>query len=160
MNIRFYEIDEKYIDYLADSAPHLFHNKQPNQKNKRKYIGIVLSVNGFDYFAPLSSFKDKHKSMSEGMDFLKVENYAVINLNNMFPATLELCSYVDFKKEPDPQYRKLLETEYRIIKNKQDKILKNALNLYQYKAKHGNNSPLAKRCNNFHLLEEKLKLYK
>lgn len=160
MSISFYEIDEKYIDYLASFAPHLFHNKQANQKNERKYIGIVLSINGFDYFAPLSSFKDKHKTMSEGMDFVKVGNYAVINLNNMFPAALKLCSYVDFKKETDAQYRKLLEAEYRIIKKKQDRILKNALNLYQYKVKNGNSTALAKRCNDFSLLEEKAKLYK
>lgn len=44
-----------------------------------------MRVNGFDYFAPLSSFKDKHKTMKESVDFLKVKDYAVINLNNMFP---------------------------------------------------------------------------
>ena len=55
MDIRFYQIENKYIDYLSPHAPHLFHNKQAGQQNERKYIGIVLQVNGFDYFAPLSS---------------------------------------------------------------------------------------------------------
>ena len=62
-NIKFYEVNPKYIDYLLPYAPHLFHNKKPGQQNERKYIGVVLSINGFDYFAPLSSFKEKHKSM-------------------------------------------------------------------------------------------------
>ena len=84
-DIRFYEIDPKYIDYLLPYAPHLYANKQPGQDNERKYIGVVLRVNDMDYFAPLSSAKKKHKYIEEGLDFIKVKNYAVINLNNMFP---------------------------------------------------------------------------
>ena len=30
-NIRFYEIDAKYVDYLAPYAPHLFHNSKKGQ---------------------------------------------------------------------------------------------------------------------------------
>lgn len=44
MDIRFYQIENKYIDYLSPHAPHLFHNKQAGQQNERKYIGIVLQV--------------------------------------------------------------------------------------------------------------------
>ena len=72
MDIRFYQIENKYIDYLSPHAPHLFHNKQAGQQNERKYIGIVLQVNGFDYFAPLSSFKQKHNKMSEMIDISRI----------------------------------------------------------------------------------------
>ena len=61
--IKLYEVDGNYINFLLPYAPHLFQNSKSSQKNERKYIGVVLKVNGFDYFAPLSSFKDKHKSM-------------------------------------------------------------------------------------------------
>lgn len=37
-NIRFYEINAKYVDYLAPYAPHLFHNSKKGQANQRKYI--------------------------------------------------------------------------------------------------------------------------
>ena len=80
-SIKLYEIDEKYIDYLLPMAPHLFQNKKPGQQNTRKYIGVILIVDEFEYFAPLSSFKDKHRRMQESLDFLKVKQYAVINLN-------------------------------------------------------------------------------
>ncbi|MEY8379170.1 type III toxin-antitoxin system ToxN/AbiQ family toxin, partial [Lachnospiraceae bacterium 56-18] len=63
MSIKLYEVNPKYIDYLIPYAPHLFQNKQPGQSNERKYIGIVLIVNGMNYFAPLSSFKAKHEKM-------------------------------------------------------------------------------------------------
>ena len=76
-NIKLYEIDPAYINYLGKFAPHLFHNKAAGQVNERKYIGVVLTVNGMDYFAPLSSFKEKHQRMSESVDFLKIKNYNV-----------------------------------------------------------------------------------
>lgn len=65
-NLKIYEIENSYIDHLVPFAPHLFHNKKENQENERKYIGIILTVNGLDYFAPLSSFKEKHKKMKNG----------------------------------------------------------------------------------------------
>lgn len=53
-NIKLYTVSDKYIDYLSIYAPHLFHNKKPNQIHKRVYIGVILKVHGMDYFAPLS----------------------------------------------------------------------------------------------------------
>lgn len=152
-NLKFYQIDNKYIDYLLPYAPHLFHNKKAGQHNERKYIGIILQVNGHDYFAPLSSFKPKHSKMPEMIDFIKIKKYAVINLNNMFPVPKTACSYVDISKERDLHYRALLISEYRYIKSIQEKIRKNALNVYKHKVNNGNSTGLAKRCNDFLLLE-------
>ena len=115
-NIKIYEVNPSYINYLAAFAPHLFHNKKQGQQNTRKYIGVVLYINGFSYFAPLSSFKEKHKTMKEGIDFLKIKNYAVINLNNMFPVPNDECAYVEISKERNPKYKALLLAEYRTIK--------------------------------------------
>lgn len=139
-------------------APHLFQNKQPGQHNERKYIGVVLTVNGMDYFAPLSSFKEKHRRMPEGLDFIKVKNYAVINLNNMFPVPAGQYTYVDISKERNPKYKSLLLAEYRYIKSIQEKIRKNAVNLYRLKV-NGPSSPLTKRCNDFLALEMLCKKY-
>ena len=71
-NLKIYEIENAYIDYLVPFAPHLFHNKKDNQENERKYIGIILTVNGLDYFAPLSYIKEKHLKMKNKKDILKV----------------------------------------------------------------------------------------
>lgn len=157
--LKIYEIENAYIDYLVPFAPHLFHNKKENQKNERKYIGVILTVNNMDYFAPLSSFKEKHQKMKNNIDFLKIGNYAVINLNNMFPVPKSQCIYVDISKESNSSYKMLLSAEYRIISSIEDKILKNAKSLYEYKIKNGNTTQLAKRCNDFKLLETKCKEY-
>ena len=159
-NIRFYEIRTQYIDYLVPYAPHLFHNSKKGQANQRKYIGIVLQVNGMNYFAPLSSFKPKHEGMKEGMDFIKVLRYAVINLNNMFPVPPSERVYVDFGAIKDPSYKSLLLAEYRYIKSIQTKIQKNAVTLYNHKLTKGNSTSLAQRCNDFSLLEAKCRNYK
>ena len=158
-NIKLYEVNADYIDYLSAYAPHLFQNKKPGQNNERKYIGIVFQINGLDYFAPLSSFKQKHHRMKEAVDFIKVKDYAVINLNNMFPVPLTERKYVDIRSERDPHYRALLLAEYRFIKSIQEKIRKNAQNVYKIKIKDGTSSALAKRCNDFLVLEKACKEY-
>ncbi|MBR6780259.1 MAG: type III toxin-antitoxin system ToxN/AbiQ family toxin [Clostridia bacterium] len=153
-NLKLYEINATYITYLSAYAPHLFQNKKVGQKNERKYIGVVLQINGFDYFAPLSSFKDKHRNMKDGLDFIKIKDYAVINLNNMFPVPHGEARYVDIKSERDAHYRALLLAEYRYIKSIQVKIRKNAQNVYRIKIKDGESSALSRRCNDFILLEK------
>ena len=125
-----------------------------------KYIGVILYVNNMKYFAPLSSFKPKHEKMKNGLDFIKIGNYAVININNMIPVPDREYTYVDIPKVRNPQYRKLLMTEYRIIRKLQDKIKHNAKEVYKHKIEEGNATALAKRCNDFMLLEEKCRQFK
>lgn len=160
MAIELYEVNPKYIDYLIPYAPHLFQNKQLGQFNERKYIGVILYVNSMKYFAPLSSFKSKHAKMKNGLDFIKIGNYAVININNMFPVPDREYTYVDIPKVRNQQYRKLLMTEYRIIRKLQDKIKHNAKEVYKHKIEEGNTTALAKRCNDFMLLEEKCRQFR
>lgn len=159
MGIQIYEVDEDYIDYLCGFAEHLFHNKQAHQKNTRKYIGILFSIGDLNYFAPLSSFKDKHKSMKDRLDFIKVGDYCVINLNNMFPVIEEYCTLVDIANESDLKYRKLLLTEARLIKKIEQRIVRNANQLYEVYYHEDCDVSLKKRCNDFKLLEEKAKEY-
>ena len=127
------------MDYLVPHAPHLFRNKKQGQQNSRKYIGVVLHINEMNYFAPLSSFKDKHHKMNETLDLIKIKNYSVINLNNMFPVPEDCYFYVDISKECNLKYKSLL--------------------LYNLKIK-GQKSALTNRCNDFLLLEELCKEYK
>ena len=159
MNLCFYEINSKYIDYLSAIEPHFFHNKRSGQQNERKYIGIILQVNGMNYFAPLSSFKPKHKKMDKGVDFIKIKNYAVLNINNMFPVPKGLYTYIDIQKVKNAQYRALLQAEYRIIKKMRNRILKNANLVYHHRLEKGSSTPLGKRCHEFQNLEKACRNY-
>ena len=97
--------------------------------------------------------------MKESLDFMKIKEYAVINLNNMFPVQMELCTYVDINKQSNPKYKALLLAEYRFIKSIQERIRKNAATLYNLKLREGDTTSLAKRCNDFLLLENACKQY-
>ena len=129
-NIKLYEIDPLYVKYISQFAEHAFHNKQPGQQNERKYIGVILTVNGMDYFAPLSSYKEKHLRMPETIDFIKVKRYAVININNMFPVPSGLATYVDISKEKNPKY-KSLENEIISVMEANDFLLDDEEDLYE-----------------------------
>lgn len=60
--LKIYEIKAEYIKYLSGIQEHLFISE--GKKASRKYIGIILEINGFKYFAPLSFFKPKHRKMN------------------------------------------------------------------------------------------------
>ena len=98
--------------------------------------------------------------MSETLDFIKIGQYAVINLNNMFPAPAKLCQRINFNEIKDLNYKNLLRNEYRIIRQKAALILNNANKVYRHKLINDGKSKLSQRCNDFQLLEEKLKEYK
>ena len=153
-HIRFYEVNCEYVNFLSQFEPLLFHNKASNQTNERKYIGVVLCVNGFQYFAPLSSHKPKHDRMQNGIDFIKIKQYAVINLNNMFPVPKTEYKNVDFSKVSDYKYKSLLLSEYRYIKAIEKKIMTNAKIVYKHKTNTANKTSLSQRCNDFLILEK------
>ena len=157
--LQFYEVEEKYVDYLSQFAGHLFHNAKTTQSYSRKYIGILFEINSMKYFAPLSSFKPKHKKLTETIDFIKIGNMAVINLNNMFPVPDGYYFLKDPSTEPNLQYRTLLNNEIRVIKQKTSQIINNAMAVYNHKLTNDGKSKLSQRCNDFVLLEQKSKEY-
>ena len=120
----------------------------------RKYIGVVLEIKHLSYFAPLSSFKSKHKKMKESVDFIKIKDYAVININNMIPVPKGQLIELNINAEKDPHYKFLLQAESREINRQKSRIRKNAEIVYNHKKRNGNLTPLAKRTNDFEMLEK------
>lgn len=57
------------------------------EKELRSFIGIVFEINNCEYFASLSSPKEKHLKMHNTLDFVKIDNgkFGAINFNNMMP---------------------------------------------------------------------------
>ncbi len=155
--LKLYEVNPNYIKYLAQYQEHIFISD--GDKASRKYIGILLQINDIKYFAPLSSFKVKHKKMKESVDFIKIHNYAVINLNNMIPVPEGEYSLVDVNGTKDQQYRYLMQAESREINRQKNRIMKNADIVYKHKLRNGNSTPLAKRTNNFVELEKSYRIY-
>ena len=82
MSFSFYCVEPSYCDYLREYDPKVPYTM--DKKSTRPFIGIVLNINGFDYFAPLTSPKPKHLKMKNQIDFLKINNgiWGAINFNN------------------------------------------------------------------------------
>lgn len=156
-NIKIYGVKDAYIKYLSQYQEHLFLHE--GGSFGRKYIGAVLEINGLSYFAPLSSFKSKYKKMKESVDFIKIKDYAVINLNNMIPVPREQLIELDINAEKDPHYKFLLQAESREINRQKNRIRKNAEIVFNHKKRNRDSTPLAKRTNDFELLEKKSREY-
>lgn len=150
--LKIYEVNPYYVKYLSTFQKHIF--VSDGEKSSRKYIGIILEVNGYKYFAPLSSFKPKHTKMVEGVDFIKIKDYAVININNMIPVPEGQYWLVDINGIKDSGYRFLLQSENREINRHKNRLMKNAEIVYKHKLQNGDNTSLAKRTNDFKILEK------
>ena len=63
MNLFFYDVDIDYVKYLkAVETEKRSFTRVPDieYKNERKMIcGVVLEINGFKYYVPVSSYKKK-----------------------------------------------------------------------------------------------------
>ncbi|OFO31008.1 phage resistance protein [Fusobacterium sp. HMSC064B11] len=157
--LKFYNIDLEYIENLQKIDNKIPDTSKENKKENRKFIGILLKINGVNYVAPLSSPKEKHLSMKDGIDFIKIDNgtLGIINFNNMFPVPNHLMTEIDISKENDPQYKILLTKQLtwcNEVKNKK-KILKTSKLLYNLIRIGIISEKVKGRCCNFELLEEK-----
>ena len=151
MKLKLYNINDDYIESISKIDSKIAFAKIDSRSQSRKYIGIILEINGLKY---------KHDNMTEKVDFVKIGRYAVVNLNNMLPVPEGEYFYVDFNNIKDKNYVNLLRNEYRIIHKKSEKILRNANIVYKHKIENGNDTPLARRCCDFLRLEKFAFCYK
>ena len=169
--MQWYALNKEYVNYLKQYDKYV-----PNIEYIGKlkcFLGIIFkSKKGFYYFAPLTSYKPKFQTMSNDIDFFKLVGkngkiYGAIDINNMIPVpkseytkiTIDnLSEFREFSTNREKkQYWKLLQAELACIN---EKILQNnAEKLYKFVTKYPN-SPLAERCCNYILLEEKSIEYK
>lgn len=153
MRLNLYTVDSKYFDFLREFEPRV-----PFVKENRPFIGIVLKVNYRNYFAPLGSPKEKHKTMRNQKDLIKIRNgeLGVINFNNMIPIPISRCSKIDIDSIQDRKYQILLNDQVAWCNIHIKEIIKTAEKLYNSVCYLDNeDSILKKRCCDFKLLERK-----
>ena len=167
MEFNFYNINSNYCDYLRNydkNIPYTMDNKAT-----RPFIGIVIKIEDINYYAPLTSPKEKHLKMKNQIDFLKIDNgnLGAINFNNMIPVTEDNISKIEIKNIQDKDYKNLLENQLSWCNKKQNKqnILDKAKKLYDY-INNPNNiknvdrwEKIKSRCCDFKKLEQLSKVY-
>lgn len=154
-----YKVDINYCNYL-----HYYEPKIPyieNEKENRPFIGVVLNVNGKNFFAPLTSPKKKHLVMKDMQDFLKIDggNLGGINLNNMMPIPKRYLQKIDLYNLTDIKYKNMLRKQIKWINQNQLRINNRAKNLYYLILNGHTTKELLNRCCDFKLLERKCSEY-
>ena len=86
-NFKIVKVDYKYCDYLRKFDNKVSYNA--GIKELRPFIGILFVVNDCDYYAPLSSPKEKHLHIKNNIDIIKINGgkLGVVNFNNMIPVS-------------------------------------------------------------------------
>jgi len=160
--MRVYRVKNEYIEYLRTKENNVLKNKD----EKRPYIGVVLKINDFTYYVPLSSPKPKHKTMKNTKDFHKIAGgvYGAINFNRIIPVPVECIIDFRFEDEKDIKYRSLLQNQYKAINDIEDVIKKKTAGIYKLFHTDDNKLTAAdlrikQRCCDFNLLEDMCKKY-
>ena len=153
---QFYHINEHYVSYL-----HSIDNRvQYNKGQRRPYVGVVLSINGIDYYVPLESPKENHANIKGGGPVMKLDEgrLGVMGFNNMIPV-LESC-LIDFDIQAikDVKYKMLLLNQLEYCNKNRELILQRAQTTYRRAL--SRKIPLYQKvCCNFEKLERKSKKY-
>ena len=158
----FITLTSNYLKYLG-----IYENKVSLKAN-RPFIGIVFKVNNKEYFAPLSSPKEKHKRMKTNIDFFKIDkgNLGIINFNNMIPViNNDLCrKKLDLKmlskslNTEDIKYFRLLKNQLKYCEKNKNIIFAKAEKIYNIFTKNleklsESQKKMYRRVNNFKVLE-------
>lgn len=155
--IKLYEISERFITYM------ILHLNDPKTgttpvysnhiaKHTRKYLSLQIQLNGYNYYIPLSSGRNKdyfidsvtglraiRKDVTtiwriKGFDVNGLEEVkASIIFGSMLPAPNSDVLIYDVDSELDINYKNLVLEELRYISTHREKIEKNAARLYKFR---------------------------
>jgi len=167
MKLNLYSISNEYIEYLRKYDDKVYDNKEDKNSFGRKYLGVVLTINEYNYYIPLSSPKtsdyidlEKKIIRKDAKTIIRIHNgnhlYGTLRISNMIPVPItELEPYI-LTDETDPKYKDLVLNELRYINNNSNKIIKYAKIVYSQKSKKVQVDYI-KNTVDFKILEEKLK---
>ncbi len=167
MKLNLYSVSDKYINYLRQFDDKIYDNKEEIRTHERKYLGVVLTVNEFNYYIPMSSPKnsdyiDINKKIirKDTKTIIRIYEgnrlYGTLRISNMIPVPItELEPYM-VSNETDLKYKEVILGELRYINNNSNRIIKYAKTVYNQKIKNMDIGYI-KNTVDFKLLEEKLK---
>lgn len=164
MDLLFYDVDTDYVKYLkATEIAKRGFTRVPDieYKNERKMVcGVVLEINGFKYYVPVSSYKKKQKNnlliRLEDDDFNKTKGS--LRFNYMFPVSDQYITKRNFNKEK-PGRKEFLRRQWIYCNDIADDIKEMAKNTYNDVVSKIDPELMNASCD-FSLLEEAAKNYK
>ena len=133
----------KYLrntSHISVPLKNVFSSKENERNHTRKYLGIVYSINGYNYYLPLSSPKNSDYRMENGVQKIRgsivpiiritsqsssgeLELKGTLKLSNMIPVPASELTLYDMEHEPDLFYKALIHKEMVFIRKNKNKII-------------------------------------
>ncbi len=134
--LKLYVIDINYIKYLQQFDKQVLFGDSEHYIKERKYLGVVLKIDNYEYFAPLSPPKESDYFYKQREKLIRKSSMTIIRLvsdkgvllgkiklNNMIPVPKECLTLYDLDNEPDTKYKDLVTDELVCIrKNKKSNL--------------------------------------
>lgn len=163
MNLFFYTVDTDYVQYLksAEIRKRGF-TRVPDieyQNEKKMLCGVVLEINGYKYYVPVSSYKQhQNNNILIRLDDDKYNPIkGSLRFNYMFPVDDKHIVKRDFSEET-PNRAEFLRRQWLYCNTIEKDIKKMAKNTYDSVIA-GTDKMLVKSSCDFKLLEEVAKNY-
>lgn len=136
--VKFFRVSQNYNNYLRSIDNTIEISHKLGRARPSVSVGIIL--NGINYIIPLTSQYDpswNNQMTFKVKELQKQENgsyeekiISCLKINNMHPALESELEYIDFEKQPNEKYRRLLYAEYDYIKSNIEVVKKKALQVY------------------------------
>ena len=123
--LKLYEVSEEYISYISTVEKNVFSSKENDRIHTRKYLGIVYTINEYNYYIPLSSPKNSDYRLENGVQKIRgsiipiiritsqsssgeLELKGTLKLSNMIPVPASELTLYDMEHEQDSFYKALI----------------------------------------------------
>ena len=126
--LKFYGVEENYVNYsktIDKQIPDISY-----YTNNKFVCGIVLNINGINYYAPISH--TTHKFRTSKLIYDNGVPISSIRFSFMFPAPKSVLTQKDFKqiRLQDKHYADVLAAEYKFCVTNESSILQKANSVY------------------------------
>ena len=168
---KLYSVSDKYVEWLRKDFPNVYSNKINARTHTRKYLGVVLHIDKYSYYIPMSSPKDSDYQIAGDNRVIKksivpiirivVKNAAgekelkgTLRISHMIPVPASELILYDLENEADSAYRDLVQNEMIFIRKNREKIMSNAILLYKQKAANDTTAGYVKSALDYQKLEK------
>lgn len=173
---KLYSVSDKYVEWLRKDYPNVYSNKINSRTHTRKYLGVVLQIEKYKYYIPMSSPKDSDYQITGENKVIKksivpiirivVKNASgvkelkgTLRISRMIPVPESELQLYDMENETDSTYKDLVQNEMIFIRKNRKKIAANAKLLYKQKKAGDTTAGYVKSALDYQALEHLCDLY-
>ena len=137
---KLYSISDEYVEWLRENFPNVYSNKVNTSTHTRKYLGVVLHIDRYNYYIPMSSPKNSDYQIA-GKDKVirksiipiirivvknaagKKELKGTLRISHMIPVPASELELYDLENEEDSNYKDSnWQTRRNRTKNRHKKV--------------------------------------